>query len=119
MVVWPNLFEYKESLNIFIKRVIILECDKIATDALEVAPFLTRKEVVAHEAEGIAPALAQKPGLRPLVTRASNAWHEATWEAHDMPIRQQQRFAGRQVGSGSGLAKANSMGPSIVPSQRC
>jgi hypothetical protein len=80
MVAWPNLIEYKDRLNIWIKCVIILECDKIATDALEVAPFLTHKGIVPHEAEGIAPALAQKPSLRPLVTRASNAWPEATWE---------------------------------------
>src|SRR5438045_1777134 len=34
---------------------------------------------------GLTPALAQKPGVRPLVTGASNAWPAAKWEAHAMP----------------------------------
>src|SRR3954447_5615699 len=95
------------------------ECDQLATDALGIAQSLTHKGVIAHEAEGFTPALVQKPGVRPPVTGASNAWPAETWEAHDMPPRQQQRLTRRQVGSGSGLAKANGMGPSIVTPQRC
>ena len=43
----------------------------------------THKEVIAHEAEVITPALAQIPGVRPLVPGVSNAWLAATSGAHD------------------------------------
>ena len=108
-----------KELNLESFCVIITGCDQIATNPLEIAQSLAHKGVIAHEAEGLTPALAQKPGVRPLVTRVSNAWPAETWEAHDMPARQQQRSIGRQVGNGNGLAKANGMGPSIVTPQRC
>jgi hypothetical protein len=78
-------------------------------------PLFT-KDVIAHEAALFTPALAQQPGVRPLVFRVSNARLGAMSEAHDRSFRRQLRPDDGSVENTSGSAKANDMGPSIVPS---
>ena len=75
-----------------------------ATDRRVVIPrgqwSLERKKPAV--AEGVTPALAQKPGVQPLVTRASNAWPAATWEAHDMPFDGNSSYSTGRLEVGAG-----------------